>query len=130
MFKVGTSFDNILNKYSLSKVAVLVYLVVYILELHIFQLIITVQKFQWLVERSAIKLLILIRHKGKPISEVHRNFNANITLVALFEILFRSFFFDVENRRHCNEVMAIPWNLLWQICSIEMLLVCITIGIS
>ena len=30
--------------------------------------------------------------------EVQRNFNANIALVVLFEICFRSLFFDIEKR--------------------------------
>ena len=47
----------------------------------------------WLVERSAIKLLILICYYGKT-NEAQRNFNANTTFVALFEIRFRSLFFD------------------------------------
>ena len=53
----------------------------------------------WLVERSAIKLLILIRYYGKATFEGQRNFNANTTLTAFFEICFRSLFFDVEKRR-------------------------------
>ena len=61
-----------------------------------------------LVKRSAIKLLVLIRYYGKTDFEVQRGFNANTTLVALFEIHFRSLFFDVEKRRQCSEVIAIP----------------------
>ena len=57
-------------------------------------------------------------------------FQCYTTLVALFEFRFRSLFFDVEKRRQCSEVMAIPWDLLQQICSGEMLLGCIAIGIS
>ena len=34
-----------------------------------------------------------------------------ISMVALFEIRFRSLFFDVEKRRPCSEVTAIPWDL-------------------
>ena len=39
-------------------------------------------------------------------------FQCYTTLVALFEIRFRSLFFDVEKRRQCSEVKAIPWDLL------------------
>ena len=39
-------------------------------------------------------------------------FQCYTTLVALFEIRFRSLFFDVEKRRQCSEVTAIPWDLL------------------
>ena len=53
----------------------------------------------WLVKWSAIKLLILIRYKGKTNFEVQRNFNANITLVALFKISFRSLFLDIEKKK-------------------------------
>ena len=35
-------------------------------------------------------------------------FKCHTTLVALFEIRFRSFFFEVEKRRQCSEVTAIP----------------------
>ena len=49
------------------------------------------------MKRSAIKLLILHVTKGKINFEVQRNFSVNTTLVALFEIRFRSLFFDVEN---------------------------------
>ena len=66
----------------------------------------------WLVERSAMKLLILIPYHGKTNFEVQKKFNANTTLVALFEIRFRSLFLDVEKRRQCSEVEAIPWDLL------------------
>ena len=45
-----------------------------------------------LVERRGIKLLIF-----KVIRE--KNNNANTTLLVLFEIRFRSLFFDVEKRR-------------------------------
>ena len=38
-------------------------------------------------------------------------FQCYTTLVALSEIGFRSFF-DVENRRQCSEVTAIPWDPL------------------
>ena len=84
----------------------------------------------WLVERSAIKLLILIRYYGKTNFEVQRNFKDNTAVVALFEIRFRSLFFDVGKRRQSSEVKAIPWDLLQQSCSREMLLDCITIGIQ
>ena len=47
-----------------------------------------------------MKLLILIRYWGKT------NLN-NTALVALFEIRFRSLFFDVEKRRQRSEVTAI-----------------------
>ena len=33
------------------------------------------------------------------------------TLAALFKIRFRSLFFDVEKRRQCSEVTAIPWEI-------------------
>ena len=66
----------------------------------------------WLVQTGAIKLLILIRYYGKTNFEVQRRFNTNTTLVALFKIRFRSLFFDVEKRRQCSEVTAIPWDLL------------------
>ena len=66
----------------------------------------------WLVERSAIKLLILKGYYGKTNVEVQRNFNASTILVALFEIYFRSLFFDVEKRRQCSKVTAMPWDLL------------------
>ena len=39
-------------------------------------------------------------------------FQFKTTLVALFEIRFRSLFFDVEKRRQCSEVTTIPWDLL------------------
>ena len=55
-----------------------------------------------------MKLLILIRYHGKTNFEVQKKFNANTTLVALFEIRFRSLFLDVEKRRQCSEVAAIP----------------------
>ena len=61
----------------------------------------------WLIERGAIKLLILICYYGKAKFEAQRNFNANTTLVAFFEIRFRSLYFDAEKRRQCNEVTAI-----------------------
>ena len=48
-------------------------------------------------------------------------------MVELFEIHFKSLFFDIEKRRQCSEVTAIPWE---QTCSREMLLGCIAIGIS
>ena len=38
-------------------------------------------------------------------------FQRYTTLVALFEIRCRSLFFDVEKRRQCSEVTAIPWDL-------------------
>ena len=66
----------------------------------------------WLVERSAIKLLILMCYLGKTNFEVQRNFNANTTLVRLSEIHFRSLFFDVKKRRQCSEITPIPWDLL------------------
>ena len=47
----------------------------------------------WLVERSAIKLLVLMRY------EIQRIVNANTTLVALFEIHFRSLFLDIEKKK-------------------------------
>ena len=37
---------------------------------------------------------------------MQRNFDVNITLVAFFEIRFRSFFFDVEKRTQYSEVTA------------------------
>ena len=49
-------------------------------------------------------MLILVHYYGKTNFEVQRNFNANTTLVALFEIRFRSLFFDVDKRRQCSEV--------------------------
>ena len=64
------------------------------------------------IKRSAIKLLILIRYHGRTNFEVQRNFNGNTTLVALFEICFRPLFFDVEKRRQCSEVTAMPSHLL------------------
>ena len=57
-------------------------------------------------------------------------FQCYTTLEALFEIRFRSLLFDVEKRRQCSEVMAIPWDLFQQICSGEMLLGCNAIEIS
>ena len=45
---------------------------------------------------------------GKTNFEVQRNFSANTALVVLFEIRFRSLFFEVEKRRQYNEVKAIP----------------------
>ena len=51
-------------------------------------------------------------------------------MVALFEIRFRSLFFDVEKRRQFSEVTAIPSHFLYEICSKELLLGCIAIGIS
>ena len=51
--------------------------------------------------------------------EVQRNFNANTTLVALFEIRFRSLFSGDEKRKQCSKVKAKPWDLLQQICSRE-----------
>ena len=66
-----------------------------------------------LVERSAVKLLILIKiliRKNKLCGpEKSQCFT---TLVALFQIRFRSLFFDVEKGRQCSEVTTIPWNLL------------------
>ena len=38
-------------------------------------------------------------------------FKCYTTLVALFEIRFRSLFFDVEKRRQYSEVTAIHWDL-------------------
>ena len=38
-------------------------------------------------------------------------FQCYTTFVALFEIRFRSLFFDAEKRRQCSEVTAIPWDL-------------------
>ena len=57
----------------------------------------------WLIKRSAIKLLILLRYYGKTNFEVQRNFNAKTTLIALFEIRFSSLLFDVEKRK------AVQW---------------------
>ena len=45
---------------------------------------------------------------GKKDFEVQINFNANTTLVALFEICFRSLFLGVNKKRQCSEVMSIP----------------------
>ena len=39
-------------------------------------------------------------------------FQCYTTVVALFEIRFRSLFFDVEKIRQCSEVKTIPWDLL------------------
>ena len=44
---------------------------------------------------------------GNKNFEVQRNFSANTTLVALFEVRFRSLFFDVE-KIQCSKVSAIP----------------------
>ena len=77
--------------------------------------IITVQNFQrsnWSNEGSVIKLLILIRCYGKQTLRSTEISNANTTLVALFEICFRSLSFDVEKRRQCSEVKAIAWFLV------------------
>ena len=52
----------------------------------------------WIVERSVIQLLISIRYYGKTNFEVQINFSANTTLVALFEIRFRSLFLDLEKK--------------------------------
>ena len=51
-------------------------------------------------------------------------------MVALFEICFRSLFFDVKKRRQSSEVKIISWDLLSQSFSIEMLLSYIVTGIS
>ena len=39
-------------------------------------------------------------------------FQCYTTLVALSEIRFKSLFLEVEKRRQCSEVTAIPWDLL------------------
>ena len=39
--------------------------------------------------------------------EVQSNFNTNTTLGALFEIRFKSFFFDIEKSRQCGELTTI-----------------------
>ena len=57
-------------------------------------------------------------------------FQCHTILVALFEIRVTSIFFNVEKRRPCSEVTTIPCDLLSQICSREMLLDCIAMGIS
>ena len=62
--------------------------------------------------------------------EVQRNFNADTTLLAFFEIGFRSLCFNFEKRRQYSEVTAIPWDLLQHIWSKDTLLGCIAIGIS
>ena len=56
----------------------------------------------WLVERSAIKLLVLYVTRGKTNFEVQRKFNANTTLVTPLDIHFRSLFFEVEKRVQCS----------------------------
>ena len=61
-----------------------------------------------LVEWSAIKLLILMCYQGKADFEVQINFNVNTTLVAFFKIRLSSLYFDMEKRRQCSEVTAIP----------------------
>ena len=66
----------------------------------------------FLVERSAVKLLISIRSCWKKNFEVQANFSSNTKLVALFENRFRSLLFDVEKSRQCSEVAAIPWDHL------------------
>ena len=68
----------------------------------------------WLVERNAIKLLLLIPSYGKKLWGPDK-FQCHLTLVALFKI-FRSLFFYIENRSMCREVTTIPWHLLSQIC--------------
>ena len=60
-----------------------------------------------LVERSVIKVLILIRYQGKTNFEVQINCNASTTLLAFFEICSRSVFFYIKKRRQCGEVTAI-----------------------
>ena len=57
-------------------------------------------------------MLILKGYYGKTNFEAQRNFDASTILVALFEICFRSVFFDVEKRRQCSKVTAMPWDLL------------------
>ena len=75
-------------------------------------------------------MLILICYWGKRNFEVQRKFNANTTLVALFEIRFRSLFFDVEKRRQyrvkLRQYLEIFYNRFVQ----EMLLGYIAIRIS
>ena len=51
-----------------------------------------------LVERSVIKVLILIRYQGKANFEVQINCNASTTLLDFFEICFKSVFFDIKTR--------------------------------
>ena len=51
------------------------------------------------------ELLILIFYQGKTNFEAKRNYNANTTLVALFEIRFRSL---TSKKMQCSEVTAIP----------------------
>ena len=50
--------------------------------------------------------------QGKNKSWGPEEFQCYATWLALSEIRFRSLFFDVEKRRQCSEVTAIPWDLL------------------
>ena len=65
----------------------------------------------WLVERSAIKLLISIRYYRKTNFEVLRNFNVTLHWWQ-FSGRFRSLFFEAKKRRQCSKVTTIPWDLL------------------
>ena len=80
----------------------------------------------WFVERSAIKLLILCVAREKKTLR-----SKEILMIALFGIRFQSLFFGVKKRRQYSEVTTIAWDLRWQLCSIdEMLLGRIEIGIN
>ena len=54
-----------------------------------------------------IKVLILIGYQWKTNFEVQINCNASTTLLAFFEICFRSVFFYIKKRRQCGEVTAV-----------------------
>ena len=58
--------------------------------------------------RKFVKLLTLTCYQRKTNFEVHRNLSANNTLVAVFEICFKTQFYNVEKRRKCSEITATP----------------------
>ena len=64
-----------------------------------------------LVERSAIKLLILYVTREEQTLRSREISNLIVTLLALIEIRFRSFFIDVEKRRQYSEVTTITLDL-------------------
>ena len=93
----------------------------------IIQLNNTLQIFQCFDWSNGVQFGNLSRYWGKTNFYIQRSFNANTILVAIFQIRFRSFFFNVEKR---IEVTTIVGGFSLRLCSREMLLGHIENGIS
>ena len=57
---------------------------------------------------AGIFYVFMLLGKNKLDLKGQKNFNANTTMAVLFEIRFRSLFFDFEKRRQSTKVTAIP----------------------